>query len=295
MNGLLIVDKPAGMTSHDVVAVVRRMSGERSIGHLGTLDPMATGVLPLVLGRYTRLAKFFQADRKTYTGVIRFGFATDTYDADGERVGEVTAALPDDATVREAAEAFTGEIMQTPPAYSAKKIEGVAAYKLARAGKPVAVKTVAVNVFRFEIGQVAGTDAPFEVELAAGGYVRSLAHDLGARLECGAHLAALRRTVAGEFSLLDASTLDELEQKAAGEGIESRLYHPRRMLPEMPCVTVDERIAGRLRNGMTANLPEYSNAAMVKIFTSQRDLLAVGQRIAGTLFQPVVVLGCATS
>lgn len=292
MNGILIVDKPGGMTSHDVVAVVRRMSGERSVGHMGTLDPMATGVLPLVLGKYTRLAKFFQSDRKAYDGTIRLGFATDTYDADGERVGELAELLPSEAEIRCAAARFVGEIEQMPPAYSAKKVEGVAAYKLARAGKPVDLKMVPVTVHRFAITRVAGDVAAFEIELSAGGYVRSVAHDLGVNLGCGAHLATLRRTVAGEFSLQDAVTLDELTRLvSSSETIESRLHHPRRMLPEMPCVTADEWTAGRIRNGMQVNLPEYSNAVQVKIFTSQRDLIAIGKRIAGTLFQPVTVVG----
>lgn len=292
MNGLIVIDKPGGMTSHDVVAVVRRMTGERSVGHMGTLDPMATGVLPLVMGRYTRLARFFQSDRKMYEGTIRFGFATDTYDAEGERVGEVAPALPDEAQIRAAADAFRGETQQTPPAYSAKKVEGVAAYKLARAGKPVELKSVSVMIYRFVILSVAQDMASFEMEISSGGYVRSIAHDLGARLGCGAHLATLRRSVAGDFSLQDAVTLDELARVASsGEGIDGHLYHPRRMLPEMPCVTANEWMAGRIRNGMTVNLPEYSDAEMAKIFTSQRHLLAIGKRIAGTLFQPIVVIG----
>lgn len=292
MHGILIVDKPGGMTSHDVVAVVRRMSGERSVGHMGTLDPMATGVLPLVLGKYTRLAKFFQSDRKAYEGTIRLGFATNTYDADGERVGERALSLPSEVEIRRAAAGFVGEIQQMPPAYSAKKMEGVAAYKLARVGKPVELKSVPVTVHRFPITDVTSEIAAFEIEISAGGYVRSVAHDLGAALGCGAHLATLRRTVAGEFSLRDAVTLDDLAKLASGgETIESRLRHPRRILPEMPCVTVDEWTAGRIRNGMQVNLPEYSDAALVKVFTSQRDLIAIGKRIAGTLFQPVTVVG----
>ncbi len=291
MNGILIVDKPGGMTSHDVVAVVRRLSGERSVGHMGTLDPMATGVLPLVLGKYTRLAKFFQSDRKAYDGTMRLGFATDTYDADGERVGEQAVSPPSEAEIRRAAAGFVGEIQQMPPAYSAKKVAGVAAYKLARAGKPVALKPLPVTVDCFAITEVAGESAAFEIEISAGGYVRSIANDLGARLGCGAHLATLRRTVAGEFSLQDAVTLDDLARLASGgETIESRLHHPRRILPAMPCVTADEWTAGRIRNGMQVNLPEYSCAALVKIFTSQRDLIAIGKRIAGTLFQPVTVV-----
>ncbi len=194
MNGLLVVDKPGAMTSHDVVARLRRLTGERSIGHLGTLDPMATGVLPLLLGKFTRLAQYFSSAEKAYTGRIRFGFATDTYDADGAPSGErVKPALTLEA-VRAAAARFHGEMQQMPPPFSAKKIDGTPAYKLARAGKPVELKTARVDIRRFEILELDGDEASFVMEISAGGYVRSVAHELGQDLGCGAHLASLRRT-----------------------------------------------------------------------------------------------------
>ncbi len=291
MNGLLILDKPQGMTSHDVVARARKLTGERSIGHLGTLDPMATGVLPLLLGKFTRLAQFFRQESKRYTGSIRFGFATDTYDAEGSPVGDVVEPAWTLDEIRAAALGFLGIIEQTPPSYSAKKIEGTPAYKLARAGAPVALRSVKIEVRRLEILSYQSPLAFFDIEVSSGGYIRSIAHDLGRKLCCGAHLASLRRVQAGEWTLAQAVTLDDLAAWASAGEIEEHLPHPRRMLPQMPAVTVDAMTAGRLRNGMPCNLPEFSQAPLVKIFTSQRELLAIGRRVAGTLIQPMVVLG----
>jgi tRNA pseudouridine55 synthase len=292
MNGLLVLDKPAGLTSHDVVDVVRRATGERSIGHLGTLDPMATGVLPLLLGKYTRLAQFFTTAEKIYDGAIRFGYATDTYDAQGTPAGESRPLTSSLADLRAFAARFHGEMLQMPPIFSAKKIDGVPAHKLARAGKPVEVKPARIVIHRFELLSLEGDLARFQMHVSAGGYVRSVAHELGQLAGCGAHLATLRRTQAGAFTLAQAIGLDELKALAGSPcEIERRLPHPRTLLPEMPSVTVDENVAGRLRNGMQVNLPEYSGAPMVKVFTSPTELLGIAKRIAGTLMQPIVVLG----
>jgi tRNA pseudouridine55 synthase len=283
------------MTSHDVVGRLRRITGERSIGHLGTLDPMATGVLPLLMGKYTRLAQYFSTAEKSYTGAIRFGFATDTYDAEGEaaaadRWAEMSAELTLDR-IRQAAARFHGEMQQMPPQYSAKKINGQPAYKLAREGKPVELKTALVNISSFEIGEMEGPEASFAMSISAGGYVRSVAHELGQDLGCGAHLSALRRTQAGAFTLADAHKLEELEAVAGDvDALEQFCVHPRALLPEMPAVTGDAIALGRLRNGAQANLPEFSDASLVKVFSSQRDIVGVAKRIAGTLFQPVVVM-----
>ncbi len=285
------MDKPAGMTSHDVVACVRRITGERSIGHLGTLDPMATGVLPLVLGKFTRLAQFFGKMEKEYSGTIRFGFATTTYDAEGEAVGEAQPVQLDLAAVQSAAAGLTGPIEQVPPAFSAKKIGGRPAHALARQGREVELRPVPVTVHAFAIPRLCGAEAGFSVRVSAGGYVRSLAHEMGQRLGCGAHLAALRRDAAGPFTLAEAWTLGELEERAIAGELNDCFPHPRTLLAELPCATADEQAAGRLRNGGTANLPEYSGAELVKIFSGRHDLLGIGRRVAGTLFQPMVVLG----
>ena len=291
MNGLLVVDKPAGMTSHDVVARLRRITAEQSIGHLGTLDPMATGVLPLLIGRYTRLAQYFSSSEKSYTGTIRFGYATDTYDAEGLRAGPVSEPSLTLTQVRDAAAPFHGEIQQLPPPFSAKKIGGTPAYKLARAGKSVELKTATIRIAHFEIVELNGSEARFQMAVSAGGYVRSVAHELGQRLGCGAHLSSLRRIQAGPFTLADAHALDEL-QALAGDfaTLEARSIHPRSLLPHMPAVTADETALGRLRNGGQANLAEFSQAELVKVFSGQRDLVAIARRLAGTLFQPVAVL-----
>jgi tRNA pseudouridine55 synthase len=296
VNGLLVVDKPGGITSHDVVARVRRITGEKSIGHLGTLDPMATGVLPLLLGKFTRLAQYFSSAEKSYTGAIRFGYSTDTYDAEGTEDGP--DQWPDLSTaltlewVRSAAGRFHGEMEQMPPPYSAKKIGGTPAYKLAREGKPVELKKARVQIATFTITGMEDAEALFEMSISAGGYVRSVAHELGKDLGCGAHLSRLRRTRAGAFALDEAHTLEELEPLAGNVGaLEGLCVHPRELLPEMPAVTGDMQALGRLRNGAQANLPEFSGAALVKVFAGQRELVGVAKRVAGTLFQPVVVMG----
>jgi tRNA pseudouridine55 synthase len=292
VNGLLVIDKPAGMTSHDVVGILRRITGERSIGHLGTLDPMATGVLPLLLGKFTRLAQYFSSAEKSYTGTIRFGFATDTYDAEGEPAGPDSLLVLTLDQVRAAASHFHGEMQQMPPPYSAKKIAGKPAYKLAREGKPVELKAGKIYIANFEITAIEDSEASFTMIISAGGYVRSVAHEMGQMLGCGAHLSSLRRTQAGVFTLTDAHTLDELQPLAGNvEALEALCIHPRSLLPEMPSVTGDALALGRLRNGAQANLPEFSNAPMVKVFAGQSELVGIVKRVAGTLFQPVVGMG----
>ena len=290
MNGLLVLDKPSGITSHDVVAIVRRATGEKSIGHLGTLDPMATGVLPLLLGKYTRLAQFFGHAEKHYTGHIRFGFATDSFDADGTPKAEARPLTQSLEQLRVLSRRFQGELDQLPPVFSAKKINGVAAHKLARAGAEVAVKPARITIHNFELTSLDGDTAAFTMSVSAGGYVRSVAHELGQLAQCGAHLSSLCRTAAGAFTLKQAITIDRLKNSSPVE-IEALLPHPRTLLPEMPSVTVDEQMAGRLRNGMQVNLPDFSQATLIKVFTTPTDLLAIARRIAGTLMQPIVVLG----
>ena len=288
----MVIDKPAGMTSHDVVDRLRKITGERSIGHLGTLDPMATGVLPLLLGKFTRLAQYFTSSEKTYTGTIRFGYATATYDAEGEAVGPVVVPALTLDQVRAAAARFQGEIEQMPPPFSAKKIGGTPAYKLARAGKPVPLNIATIRISSFVIVALEGAEAHFTMSVSAGGYVRSVAHELGKDLGCGAHLSSLRRTQAGVFTLHDARRLEELDPLSGNAHALSLLcIHPRSLLPEMPSVTGDEYALGRLRNGAQANLPEFSRASMVKVFAGQRELVGIAIRVAGTLFQPVVVMG----
>lgn len=302
MDAVLVIDKPAGITSHDVVARVRRLLGERSVGHLGTLDPSATGVLPLLTGRFTRLAQFFDAASKTYEGVIRFGFATDTYDADGEAVTAAQTIQVSLEEIRRAALGFVGELNQLPPKFSAKKIAGVPAYKLARKKQEIDLKPVRVTVHRFEIQQIEADRASFIAEVSAGTYVRSLAHELGQKLGVGAHLAELRRTASGEFTLSQAITLERLgdikersvaQDQELEELIAEISLHPRRILPQLPAVAVNDETVRLIANGRAVNLAEFSAANQVKVFFGQDELIAIASRIAGTLFQPKVVLRTA--
>jgi len=318
MNGVIILDKPAGWTSHDVVNRLRRILGQRSVGHLGTLDPLATGVLPLVAGSLTRLAQFYTASEKTYEGVIRFGFATNTYDADGDPIGEPQPASPSHDELQKLATHFLGIIEQVPPPFSAKKIHGIPAYKLARKQQEVVLKPVQVEIKEFLILSVEGDRARFRARVASGTYMRSVAHEMGQRLGSGAHLESLRRTAVAEFDIAQAYTLEEVEGRIKGqmkdchsdrsfaslqgkgsgveepafschEAIAALFVHPRQLLPHFPCVTADEPTTARIRSGRPINLPDLSRARQVKVFHGQRDLIAIANRVAGTLFHPKIV------
>jgi tRNA pseudouridine55 synthase len=286
----MVVDKPAGWTSHDVVAKARRILGERSIGHLGTLDPMATGVLPLVLGRMTRLCQFYSGSEKTYEGSIRLGVATDTYDADGDRVGEPQIVNVTLEEVIAASSGFLGLIQQTPPPFSAKKIQGVPAYKLARRQQPVELKPVEVEVREFTIFGLNGDLVDFRCRVSSGTYVRSLAHELGQKLGVGAHLASLRRTAVGEFRIEQSHTLEQIAEAGAQGRVDEVCVHPRRVLPEIPCVTATDEDLAKIRHGRAVNLPEMSRSKWVKVFAGQSELVCLASRVAGTLFHPKVVL-----
>jgi tRNA pseudouridine55 synthase len=328
MNAVLIIDKPSGFTSHDVVARVRRILQQRAVGHRGTLDPMATGVLPLVVGNMTRLAQFYLKSEKSYEGVIRFGFATDTYDAEGEAAGPPQQPSLTLELVRELATRFTGVIEQLPPPYSAKKVGGVPAYKLARKKQEVALNSVQVEVKQFEIVSIEDCCATFRARVGSGTYMRSIAHDMGQLAGCGAHLQSLRRTAVAEFVIEDAHTLQQLEEAARGctsaenpggqktmevsgggneslrmegslnrnqkhgeEAFTGLFVHPRKLLPALPAVTATDEILVRICHGRPVNLPELSRAREVKVFSGQRDLIAICTRLAGTLFHPKIVFG----
>ena len=315
MNGVIIVDKPSSWTSHDVVNRMRRILGQRSVGHLGTLDPLATGVLPLVTGSLTRLAQFYTTSEKTYEGVIRFGFATNTYDADGDPVGPVCPVTPSLEHLQKLAAAFLGIIEQVPPPFSAKKIHGVPAYKLARKQKEVVLKPVQVEIKEFAILAVEGDRAHFRARVASGTYMRSVAHEMGQRLGSGAHLESLRRTAVAEFDITQSHTLEEIERQmierqikdchsepggkpgeepavSHHERIAALFVHPRQLLPQFPSITADDATAARIRSGRPVNLPELSRARQVKVFYGQRELIAIATRVAGTLFHPKIVFPC---
>lgn len=212
---MIIVDKPAAWTSHDVVNKMRRFAGTRRVGHLGTLDPSATGVLPLVIGRATRLAQFYSRNDKIYEGVIHFGYATDSYDADGAPVSPEVSVVLDRSTLETVFDSFRGELMQVPPAVSAKKIGGRPAYEFARKNQPVELEAVPVQVYSLDVLDLEQNEVKVRVHCSAGTYLRSIAHEAGQKLGCGAFLKSLRRTASGDFKIQMARTLEELAELAA--------------------------------------------------------------------------------
>lgn len=289
MNGLLLVDKPQGITSHDVVNRVRRLFDEKSVGHLGTLDPLASGLLPLLLGKYTRLAQYFGKQKKEYEGRIRFGFATDTYDSQGEPISEPQRVTLDEGWLQDAIARRRGMTEQMPPAYSAKKVQGVPAYKLARKGAAPDLQPVQIQIDRLEAGIVAPDDITFRVCISAGGYIRSLAHDLGQELGCGAHLKQLRRTAVGQWNITDASTLESLTAMDATTRL-AVLQRGASVLPEVAAIRVNAGQEAQLRNGMQINLPDFSGALLLTALSDDGEIVAIVRRLAGTLFAPQTVL-----
>jgi len=247
--GILVLDKPAGPTSHDLVALARRHLRIRQIGHTGTLDPMATGVLVLCVGRATRVARFLIRGEKVYSATLRLGWGTDTGDCSGR---PLHAPRPVDLRAEQVAaamRALTGARLQTPPAYSAKKVGGVRAYRLARAGVPVAPAAAPVEVRRLELTGMEGEEVAFEVHCSAGTYVRTLAQEIGDILGCGAHLTALRRTRSGEFCLADAISPAALAARSNVEPAADLLLPLARLRMGLPEVTVDGGSLVRLARG----------------------------------------------
>lgn len=310
-DGILVVNKPRGKTSHDVVEAVRRLVGFRGIGHFGTLDPLATGVLVLALGRATRLARFYSGRRKRYTCAVRFGFSTDTYDADGEPLGPDTAPALNQKELEAYAARFLGKIKQTPPSFSAKKIHGRPAHELARKNKPVKLEAVEVEVNEFRLTGVEGSLARFEVECGAGTYIRSLAHDLGALQGSGAHLAEITRTAVGEFTLDQAGQLPELNEEAKTGRLEKRIIRLESLLAELPRATILPIVEKRVRHGAKFNVslaqiqpgkaPSIPGApaqldsddwkpSRLRVFNQQGQLIAIAEPVVPRTYQPVVVL-----
>jgi tRNA pseudouridine55 synthase len=300
-DGVLVIDKPSGPTSHDVVARARRALQEKRIGHTGTLDPLATGVLPLVVGRATRLATFLSSGEKSYEASVRFGAATASYDA-AERLaaGDPPPRAPELAAeqIEHALQAFRGTYLQAPPPYSAKKIGGVAAHRLARRHTPVQPAPVTVTVSELQLGGYRDGLAILKVTATAGFYVRSLAHELGLVLSCGAHLEALRRVRAGTFTLADAVALDIVESE--GSSARGRLISLDALLPAFPAVALNERGERRVSHGNSVSFEDIGCAAdqfsaavnhpHVRLMAPSGALLAIAQPTPGGILRPTIVL-----
>lgn len=292
-DGIIIVDKPCGWTSHDVVAKMRGIAGTRRVGHLGTLDPLATGVLPVMIGQATRLAQFFDRADKTYEAVVRFGFATTSYDADGEPVGEVTEPVIVAAHIEACLRWMRGEILQTPPPVSAKKIGGVAAYKLVRKNVPVELTPVKVTIYELTLLGVDGARATLRVRCSAGTYVRTIAHELGMKLGCGAHVEKLWRTQSGPFEIGQAKTMEELQQMKSEGRLAEALLAGRDLLPEFPAVFVDDTTLGRIRQGRDFAVSPFrvnAGAEHVKAIGPDGRLAAIGKIALPHVYHPVIVM-----
>jgi tRNA pseudouridine55 synthase len=298
MNGLLIANKPRGITSHDAVDRARRLLGVRRIGHTGILDPIATGVLPLCVGRATRLAQFILAEHKTYEGIFRLGWATTTYDADGEPVGERKAPNVTQEQVEETLALFRGKIQQIPPMFSAKKVGGKKLYELARAGKEVERKPVEVEVFELRVLSFDGDRVGFHMRCSSGAYVRNVAHDAGQKLGCGGHVESLSRTAVGLMTLDQAVSLDELTRESAAGHV-----MPMEKIPlDMPLIRITRAGLAQLRHGQPLDRSvirpgppgeaqgESGGGRTVRVLGPEGELVAIAEQRAAAFFQPRVVL-----
>jgi tRNA pseudouridine55 synthase len=272
---------------------MRRLAGTRRVGHLGTLDPGATGVLPLVIGRATRLAQFYTRNDKIYEGVIHFGHSTDSYDADGEPTSSEVAVELDRARLEAVVDRFRGEFSQVPPPISAKKIAGKPAYLLARKHQPVELEPVRMQVYSLEILRIEGCEVEVRVHCSAGTYLRSIAHEAGQLFGCGAFLKSLRRTASGDFKIEMARTVEQLAELAAEGRLDQALLPAAQLLPEFPLEMVDTITASQIRNGRDFRVSPFQarkGARYVKAVTAQGELVAIGEARLPHLYHPVLVL-----
>ncbi len=280
-DGVLLVDKKAGITSHDVVDAFRRRANVKKAGHTGTLDPLATGLLVLCVGKATRLQAYLMGMEKTYEGTIQFGWATDTYDSSGQPAGEAREASVEHLDFAPLVARFTGEIEQMPPAFSAKKVQGVRAYEMARRGEPVELKTKRVTVYEFTMLSVTGSTAQFRVRSSAGTYIRSLANDLGNAAGIPAHLKVLRRTVIGRFHVENAIPFDRMEQGRPEEILAAPHYQSLSDI-DLPLekLRIDWSQQGKMMNGqgviMTPAVP-VRKGDLIALGNPEDQLVAIGE------------------
>ena len=293
-DGIIIVDKPEDWTSHDVVNKIRRLANTKKVGHLGTLDPIATGVLPLVIGRATRLAQFYTRRDKVYEAIIRFGFSTDTHDRAGTPTSTEAPPPPlGAATLEPYLQRFRGKLLQTPPQVSAKKVAGRPAYELARKKIAVELAPVEVEVYELTLQGIEGPDIRVRAHCSAGTYLRGIAHDLGIATGYGAHLFQLRRVESGEFTLDRAHTLEKLQDLAAADRLAEALIPAAQLLPEFPSEYVDAVTEAQIRQGRDFPVSPFrvqKGARYVKAISHAGDLVAMGEMKLPNLYHPVVVL-----
>ena len=293
MDGLVLVDKPAGCSSHDIVNRWRRLAKTQRVGHLGTLDPMATGLLALVTGRATRLAKYFGHEAKTYLAEITLGLVSDTYDAEGD-VSKTEIPIPGDSEViLHALDSFRGSLLQTPPPVSAKKINGVPAYKLARKKIAVELKPVLVEVYCIDVQKIEGSRIALVIRSSAGTYIRSIAHDLGQLLGCGALLSKLRRIEIGRLDVDHARTLEELEALTLVNRLDEAIIPLGQLLPDFPAEHFNQIAEAQIRQGRNFRTSPFvipTGSPFVKALADSGDLIAIGELRIPNLYHPSTVL-----
>jgi tRNA pseudouridine55 synthase len=292
MNGILIINKPAGWTSHDVVNKARRILQEKKIGHTGTLDPLATGVLVLCIGKATRIVRYLERDDKAYIAELRLGITTDTLDSQGKVLDTREYAPPSLERVKEVLASFQGKIRQRPPAFSALKVSGVPSYRLARQGKSPKHDERTVTIRSIDLMDFQNPLMKFSVHCSKGTYVRTICADIGEQLGMGAHLVSLIRTRAGRFTLEQAIGLEQLADMVAGSGTASTLISPEQALQELLSVTVDRSAADRIAHGKSlavasGDLPDGA-LDPIRILGHDGQLLAVA-RVRDRLLQPETV------
>jgi tRNA pseudouridine55 synthase len=309
-DGALVINKPQGRTSHDMVDAVRHIAGFRQVGHLGTLDPLATGVLVLLLGKATRLLRFYTGRRKRYTAGFRFGFATNTYDSEGEAQGPDSAPSLDQAQLTAFAAESMGRFEQMPPLFSAKKVHGRPAYELARKNVEFELKPAEVEIFEYKLTEIEGSTARFSMECSSGTYVRSLAHDMGKNLGCGAHLTEISRTAVGEFSIEQAMAIEEIAEAARAGRLKDLVIPLENLLPNYPRANVLPILEKRVRHGGKFNVlvsqvqPGHLNLppgatthldgdptepSRLRVFSQESKLLAIAEAVVPRTYQPIVV------
>jgi tRNA pseudouridine55 synthase len=294
LDGIIVVDKAESWTSHDVVAKMRRVANTKKVGHLGTLDPIATGVLPLVIGRATRLAQFYTRRDKVYEAIIRFGFSTDTYDRAGVATSPAVAPPAfDPGTIEPYLQRFRGKLLQTPPPVSAKKVAGRPAYELARKKISVDLAPVEVQVYELKLLGIEGSDIGVRAHCSAGTYLRAIAHELGQAVGCGAHLLQLRRVESGEFTIEHAHSLEKLQELASAGRLSEALIPAAKLLPEFPSEFVDANTEAQIRQGRDFPVSPFrvqKGAPYVKAVSHAGDLVAIGEIRLPNLYHPLVVL-----
>ena len=292
-DGLIIVNKPEGWTSHDVVNKIRGIVGTRRVGHLGTLDPIATGVLPIMIGQVTKLAQFWEKSEKTYDAVVRFGFATTTYDREGDPTTAQTNPVLSAEILEHCLVKFRGEIEQMPPPICAKRVGGVRAYKLNRRSVAAELAPVRVSIYELSATGIEGSRARIFVRCSSGTYVRAIAHELGAALGYGAHLESLIRIRSGPFRIEQSHTLEHLQLLRDEGRLEEALVSPTELLPDFPPVFVDDMTMRQIRNGRDFNVSPFrtdSGTKHVKAIGPDGKLVAIGRIALPHVYHPVVVL-----